>query len=106
MKDMVVKGAIRARIAAGPPNRPAGKNFTSVNPRLIAVISSEDVATPGRAGTPRSVERLITSTDSPGLTYQQIDTSIVSPDKQFSVFLDDVEVAEDALIGDARVEKG
>jgi alkylation response protein AidB-like acyl-CoA dehydrogenase len=39
--------------------------------------------------------------DSPGLTYQKIDTSIVSPDKQFTVFLDDVEVSEDTLIGGA-----
>jgi alkylation response protein AidB-like acyl-CoA dehydrogenase len=38
-------------------------------------------------------------TDSPGLTYAPIDTSIVSPDKQFTVFLDDVAVGEDALIG-------
>ncbi|MDT5048700.1 MAG: hypothetical protein QOG75_4593 [Mycobacterium sp.] len=37
--------------------------------------------------------------DAPGLTFQQIDTSIVSPDKQFTVFLDEVQVGEDALIG-------
>ena len=41
----------------------------------------------------------VVPTDSPGLTFQQIDTSIVSPDKQFTVFLDDVQVGEDALIG-------
>lgn len=41
----------------------------------------------------------VVPTDSQGLTFQQIDTSIVSPDKQFSVFLDDVSVGEDALIG-------
>jgi alkylation response protein AidB-like acyl-CoA dehydrogenase len=38
-------------------------------------------------------------TDSPGLTFAPIATSIVSPDKQFTVFLDDVAVGEDALIG-------
>lgn len=37
--------------------------------------------------------------DCAGLTYQQIDTSIVSPDRQFTVFLDEVEVGEDTLIG-------
>jgi alkylation response protein AidB-like acyl-CoA dehydrogenase len=41
----------------------------------------------------------VVPTNSPGLTYQQIDTSIVSTDKQFTVFLDNVEVGEDALIG-------
>lgn len=38
-------------------------------------------------------------TDSPGLTFAPIATSIVSPDKQFTVFLDDVAVGEEALIG-------
>jgi alkylation response protein AidB-like acyl-CoA dehydrogenase len=38
-------------------------------------------------------------TDTPGLTFAPIATSIVSPDKQFTVFLDDVTVGEDALIG-------
>jgi alkylation response protein AidB-like acyl-CoA dehydrogenase len=37
--------------------------------------------------------------DSPGLTFAPIATSIVSPDKQFTVYLDDVAVDEDALIG-------
>jgi alkylation response protein AidB-like acyl-CoA dehydrogenase len=41
----------------------------------------------------------VVPTDSPGLTFQQIDTSIVSPDRQFTVFLDEVAVADDALIG-------
>jgi alkylation response protein AidB-like acyl-CoA dehydrogenase len=43
----------------------------------------------------------VVPTGSPGLSYQQIDTSIVSPDKQFTVFLDDVVVDEEALIGAA-----
>ncbi|MFF0105670.1 acyl-CoA dehydrogenase family protein [Streptomyces hirsutus] len=43
----------------------------------------------------------VVPTDAPGLTYQPIDTSIVSPDKQFTVFLDDVRVGPDALIGQA-----
>jgi alkylation response protein AidB-like acyl-CoA dehydrogenase len=38
-------------------------------------------------------------TDTPGLTFAPIATSIVSPDKQFTVFLDDVAVGEEALIG-------
>src|SRR6201998_1807507 len=41
----------------------------------------------------------VVPTNSPGLTYQQIDTSIVSTDKQLTVFLDNVEVGQDALIG-------
>jgi alkylation response protein AidB-like acyl-CoA dehydrogenase len=43
----------------------------------------------------------VVPTDTPGLSFQQIDTSIVSPDKQFTVFLDDVRVGPEALIGEA-----
>src|SRR6478752_2876941 len=68
MNDISVNGAVRARMAAGPPSRPAGKNLTSVNPRPTAVISSEAVATPGNAGTPSSADRASTGTDNPGLT--------------------------------------
>jgi len=39
--------------------------------------------------------------DSPGLSFQRIDTSIVSPDKQFTVFFDDVRVGPEALVGNA-----
>ena len=41
----------------------------------------------------------VVPTDSPGLTFAPIATSIVSPDRQFTVYLDDVAVGEDALIG-------
>ncbi len=34
-----------------------------------------------------------------GLTYQQIPTSIVSPDKQFTVYFDDVAVGPEHLVG-------
>ncbi|MFF7647151.1 acyl-CoA dehydrogenase family protein [Streptomyces canus] len=43
----------------------------------------------------------VVPTDAPGLTYRQIDTSIVSPDRQFTVFLDDVHVGPEALVGQA-----
>lgn len=43
----------------------------------------------------------VVPTDAPGLSLRPIDTSIVSPDKQFTVFLDDVKVGEDALVGTA-----
>jgi alkylation response protein AidB-like acyl-CoA dehydrogenase len=39
--------------------------------------------------------------DHPGLSFHRIETSIISPDKQFTVFFDDVRVGADALIGQA-----
>jgi alkylation response protein AidB-like acyl-CoA dehydrogenase len=43
----------------------------------------------------------IVPTKAPGLTLQPIPTALISPDRQFTVFLDDVRVGEDALIGAA-----
>ncbi|GLW91359.1 acyl-CoA dehydrogenase family protein [Actinokineospora globicatena] len=41
----------------------------------------------------------IVPTDAPGFTYQRIEMDIVSPDYQFSLFLDDVRLPLDALVG-------
>ncbi|MCW2830059.1 MAG: acyl-CoA dehydrogenase [Aeromicrobium sp.] len=38
-------------------------------------------------------------TDSSGFSYQEIDMGILSPEKQFTLFFDDVRVPADALIG-------
>src|SRR3954453_19561843 len=39
-------------------------------------------------------------TDTPGFEYQAIDMDVVMPDKQFLLFLDDVRLPADALIGE------
>jgi alkylation response protein AidB-like acyl-CoA dehydrogenase len=62
---------------------------------LLVVARDADHSTPDKS----KLSLFVVPTDAKGLTYQQIDTSIVSPDKQFTVFLDEVEVGEDALIG-------
>jgi alkylation response protein AidB-like acyl-CoA dehydrogenase len=43
----------------------------------------------------------IVPTDAPGLTYSEISMEITSPEKQFSLFLDDVRLPADALVGQA-----
>ncbi|WP_179467952.1 acyl-CoA dehydrogenase family protein [Mycolicibacterium vinylchloridicum] len=62
---------------------------------ILLVTRDADESTPDKS----RLSLFVVPTDSPGLSYQQIDTSIVSPDQQFTVFLDEVEVGEDALIG-------
>jgi alkylation response protein AidB-like acyl-CoA dehydrogenase len=42
---------------------------------------------------------MIVPTDAPGLTYQHIEMDIVSPEKQFTLFFDDVRLPSDALVG-------
>lgn len=46
-------------------------------------------------------------TDAEGFTYQEIDMGITSPEKQFTLFFDDVRLPGDALIGseDAGIEQ-
>jgi alkylation response protein AidB-like acyl-CoA dehydrogenase len=42
----------------------------------------------------------VVSTDAPGLTRHPIDVAVVAPEKQFTVFFDDLRVPADYLIGD------
>jgi alkylation response protein AidB-like acyl-CoA dehydrogenase len=41
----------------------------------------------------------IVPTDAPGFSYQKIEMDMVSPDRQFTLFLDDVRLPKEALIG-------
>ena len=64
---------------------------------LMVVAKDAEHSTPEKS----VLSLFVVPTNSPGLQLQKIETSIVSPDGQFTVFLDDVEVGEDALIGTA-----
>jgi alkylation response protein AidB-like acyl-CoA dehydrogenase len=41
----------------------------------------------------------IVPTDAPGVEFQQIEMDLISPDKQFALFLDDVQLPREALVG-------
>jgi alkylation response protein AidB-like acyl-CoA dehydrogenase len=62
---------------------------------ILLVTRDAEHSTAGRS----RLSLFAVPTASPGLTFAPIDTSIVSPDKQFTVYLDDVAVGDDALIG-------
>ena len=64
---------------------------------ILVVTRDAEHSTPEKS----ALSLFAVPTDSPGLSFQQIDTSIVSPDKQFTVYFDDVQVGFDALIGSA-----
>ena len=73
-----------------------GKYYISAADRCEALLLvARDESVPG------GLSLFVVPTDAPGLTLQPIPTALVSPDRQFTVFLDDVEVGEDALIGAA-----
>ena len=41
----------------------------------------------------------IVPVDAPGVEYQQIEMDLISPDKQYALFLDDVQLPREALVG-------
>ncbi len=64
---------------------------------ILVVARDADHSTDDKKG----LSIFVVPTDTPGLTWQHIPTSIVSPDKQFTVFFDNVEVGPEALVGTA-----
>jgi alkylation response protein AidB-like acyl-CoA dehydrogenase len=64
----------------------------------VLIAARDDELSTGAKG---RLSLFVVPTDAPGLSMQQIPTSIVSPDKQFTVFLDDVRVSADQLVGEA-----
>jgi alkylation response protein AidB-like acyl-CoA dehydrogenase len=64
---------------------------------LLVVARDGDLSTPEK----KRLSIFVVPTDTPGFSYQPIPTSIVSPDRQFSVFFDEVRVGPEALVGEA-----
>ena len=69
-----------------------------------AIDESDAVLVVARDGEPDERGRaplslFIVPTDSAGLSWHPIDAALRSPEKQFTVFFDDVRIGEDALIG-------
>lgn len=52
------------------------------------------------ARAPRGISLLIVPADAPGLRSDPLATAVVSPERQFALHLDDVELGADALLGD------
>ena len=64
---------------------------------MLLIARDADLSTPEKS----RLSIFVVPTDAPGLSFQPIPTSIVSPDKQFTVFLDEVRVGPEALVGQA-----
>jgi alkylation response protein AidB-like acyl-CoA dehydrogenase len=62
---------------------------------ILVVARDAEHSTPENS----ALSLFVAPTNSPGLSFQEIDTSIVSTDRQFTVYFDNVEVGHDALIG-------
>jgi alkylation response protein AidB-like acyl-CoA dehydrogenase len=62
---------------------------------MVVVTRTGTDARTGRA----EISLFIVDTDAAGLTRQPIDTGALAPEQQFTLFFDDVEVADDRLLG-------
>ena len=63
---------------------------------LLLICRDEDLSSDKK-----QLSIFVVPTDTPGLSWQLIPTAIVSTDRQFAVFLDEVRVGPEALVGHA-----
>jgi alkylation response protein AidB-like acyl-CoA dehydrogenase len=77
-----------------------GKYFISAVDQCEAMLLVARDDGLGGPGKPR-LSLFVVPTGAPGVTIAPIDTALVSPERQFTVFLDQVQVGPDALIGTA-----
>ncbi|MGZ4615311.1 MAG: acyl-CoA dehydrogenase family protein [Actinomycetes bacterium] len=73
------------------------KTYISGVDECAAVLVVGYVAQPG--GERPRLGLFVVPTDAPGFEWRPIDMEIVSPEKQFQLFLDDVRLPSDALVG-------
>jgi alkylation response protein AidB-like acyl-CoA dehydrogenase len=64
---------------------------------MLVVVRDGDPVPDGR----NRLSLFVVPVDAPGVTLQPLETALISPDKQFTVFFEDVEVDADAVIGAA-----
>lgn len=62
---------------------------------VLVVARDDELSTPERS----ALSLLIVPTDAPGLSWQPIDAALRVPEKQFTVFYDQIELPASALIG-------
>ena len=64
---------------------------------VLVVARDEDLSTPDRS----ALSLFIVPARAKGISAHKIDAALMSPENQYTVFFDDVEIGEDALIGEA-----
>ncbi|MER5457860.1 acyl-CoA dehydrogenase [Micromonospora sp. NPDC002389] len=67
---------------------------------LVVARAGDDTATDG-AGQRLKPALFIVPTDAPGLTWSKLDMEILSPENQFLLYLDEVRLPADALVGES-----
>jgi alkylation response protein AidB-like acyl-CoA dehydrogenase len=74
---------------------------------VLVVAKAEDTGRDGKGTGNLKPALFLVPTDAEGFTYSQIDMGLTSPEKQFTLFFDDVRLPADTLIGseDAGIDQ-
>jgi alkylation response protein AidB-like acyl-CoA dehydrogenase len=67
--------------------------------QAVLVVGRTSQSGPGAKSESLRPALFIVPTDSPGFTYTPIEMELISPDRQFQVFIDNVRLPADALVG-------
>lgn len=98
-------GSNTHRITTSVTHKPGGGWVLKGNKYWTSAIDESDaVLVVARDGEPDAAGRyplslFVVPTDTPGITMNRIDAALMSPERQFIVFFDDVQLPEEALIG-------
>jgi alkylation response protein AidB-like acyl-CoA dehydrogenase len=67
---------------------------------ISGVDAAEELLVMTRTGAPGELSLFVVPTDAPGLTRSEIETAIEEPERQFTLFFDNVEVSPERLVGE------
>ncbi len=67
--------------------------------QAVLVVARTSQSGPGAKSESLRPALFVVPTDTPGFTFTKIDMELVSPESQFQVFIDDVRLPADALVG-------
>jgi alkylation response protein AidB-like acyl-CoA dehydrogenase len=77
-----------------------GYRISGQKHHISGVEDCDQILVVVRTGADGQLSLLIVDPDAPGITRQPIETALEEPEKQFTLFFDEVEVGADRLIGD------
>lgn len=72
--------------------------ISAIDEAEALLVITRDVDAPAGARAPLSI--FVIPVDAPGVVYQPLETTLVSVDKQYTLFLDNVRVGPEALVGE------
>lgn len=92
-------GSNTHRISTGIERHGDGYRLNGSKSFISGVDDAQAIVVVARS--PHGLSLLIVTSDAPGVRRDDLPTAVIAPERQFTLFFDDVHVPADALIGDA-----